>query len=499
MGRMIDLFRCITEDNKSLLATTCEPESTRVLSRAHKLFCPNCKGVVQYNKGKVKSSYFSHVNLECDYIGYEPETPSHRTGKELLYSWLKSKFPTAYIEYEEHIPETGQFADVFIKHTDGEFKGLTWAFEFQHSPLSSTDWEVRHNLYKSAGIQDFWILDKAKYLKFSTAKGHTDARRRNDLEKKIYSEVGLCYFLDLKKEELTIDFNFEIHSERNVYNRKNVVTDYTYHHPKEHATHIDNIRVRMNEEFKYCVLLYGEVEEQMNDRLIWILTKLKREQKIKLEQEFKEQAIKKKAFAKSKYGEETADIIEKFIEDNKVELDIRGTQEVDIPQGYNELIEDVRCMQDLEFFEKYSELINKLSLNLREFEKLKESDELIKKLIYKINYSFDFYKLSFLIDQGSHSLEDYLIIKHQEKIPLVEYVYKEYKEVLEKLASMNPKYIYKKLGEIKSSLTVWKDNPTALDYAIEYHRLKSKDEIDKYIEEIKTKIINYNPFAGDDW
>ena len=85
--------------------------------------------------------------------------------------------------------------------------------------------ESRHSLYKYAGIQDFWILDKAKYLKFSTAQGHTDARKRNDLEKKIYNEVGLCYFLDLDKEELTIDFNFIIHSESNVYNRKRMLED----------------------------------------------------------------------------------------------------------------------------------------------------------------------------------------------------------------------------------------------------------------------------------
>ena len=496
---MIDLFRCITEDNKSLIATTCEPESTRVLSRAHKLFCPNCKGVVQYNKGRVKSSYFSHVNLECEYIGYEPETPSHRKGKELLYGWLKTNFPTAYVEYEEHIPETGQIADVFIKHTDGNFKGLRWAFEFQHSPLTSTDWEKRHELYQSEGIQDFWILDKAKYMKFSKAQGITDARLRKDLESSIFNQTGLCYFLDLETSELTIDFEFYTSYETKIIKRMEIKTPYTYHRPIHHSCHIDRVKIRMNEEFKYGVFVYKEVESQMEPRLSTIISMFKRKQKLQLESEFKEQAIKKKAFAKSKYGEEKADIIEKFIEDNKEELDIRSIQEVDIPQGYNELIEDVRCMQDLEFFEKYSELINKLSLNLREFEKLKESDELIKKLIYKINYSFDFYKLSFLIDQGSHSLEDYLIIKHQEKIPLVEYVYKEYKEVLEKLASMNTKYIYKKLGEIKSSLTVWEDNPTALDYAIEYHRLKSKDEIDKYIEEINEKIINFNPFSGDEW
>ncbi|MGF6354097.1 competence CoiA-like predicted nuclease [Paenibacillus sp. 4624] len=83
------MLRCITDDNKTLIATSCETETTRALSRAHKLFCPNCKNLVQYNKGRVKSSYFSHINLECQYIGSEPETQSHIKGKELLFNWLK--------------------------------------------------------------------------------------------------------------------------------------------------------------------------------------------------------------------------------------------------------------------------------------------------------------------------------------------------------------------------------------------------------------------------
>lgn len=45
-------------------------------------------------------------------------------------------------------------------------------------------------------------------MKFSSAKGATDARLRKDLEKTIYDETGLCYFLDLDTSDLTIDFDF---------------------------------------------------------------------------------------------------------------------------------------------------------------------------------------------------------------------------------------------------------------------------------------------------
>lgn len=494
---MINLLRCVTSEKETLYASNCVETTTRKLAKDKKLYCPNCESNVIFKKGKIMSAHFAHHNSECVVTYSERETNSHIKGKEILFSWIKKNYPTADVEYEVYIPETGQIADVFVKHTEAGLAGIRWAFEFQHSPLSSTDWEKRHELYQSVGIQDFWILDKATYMKFSTAQGITDARLRKDLETTIYNETGLCYFLDLETSELTIDFEFYISYETRIIKRMEIKTPYTYHRPIHHSCQFDQVRIRMNEEFKYGVFVYEEVESQMEPRLSWIISKFKRKQKLQLEQEYEEQFFKKKLFAKDKYGEETADIIAQFIERNKEEIDIRSMKELDIPHGYNELVEDVRSMKDLNFFEKYNELIEKLLVNLREFKKIQDSDELIKKLIGEINYTSDFYKLSFLIDQDSKSLQDYLINKDQEKISLVEYVYTEYKEVLEKLASMNPKYIKNELGKIKSVLTVtvWgDDDPTALDYAIEYRYLNSKDEVDKYIKQIKEEIITHKPF-----
>ncbi|WP_411334297.1 competence protein CoiA [Metabacillus indicus] len=488
------MLRCITSDEQTLISSNCNVATTRKLSTKKELLCPNCKTTVIFKAGKVKRPHFAHHNSECVAAYHEPETDSHVKGKEILFNWLKNKYPTSEIQYEVYIPETKQIADVFVKHTEEGMEGLRWAFEFQHSPLSSTEWNKRHELYQSEDIQDFWILDKAKYMKFSTAKDVTNARLRKDLETTIFSETGLCYFLDLGTTELTIDFHFYTSYEKRIIKRMEIKTPYTYHRPIHHSCHIDQVRIRMNDKFKYGVFVYEEIESQMEPRLSLIINRFIRNQKLQLEQEFKEQAIKKKTFAKSKYGEDAANVIVQFIEKNKEELDIRIIQEVDIRDSLIQLIEDVRIMQEHDFFEKYNELIEKLLLNLQEFKKVKDSNDLIKKLMWKINYSTDIYKLSFLIDQDTQSLQDYLISKDQDKISLVEYVYTEYKEVLEKLASMNPKYIYKELGKIKSSLTVWGDNPTALDYAIEYHWLKSKDEIDEYIEQIKEKIIKHKPF-----
>lgn len=85
-------------------------------------------------------------------------------------------FPTPFIEYEVPNPETGQIVDVFMKHEDDNLAGLVWAFEFQHSKITSAAMKERHELFRSDGIQDFWILDKSVFMKFTTAKGATDAR-----------------------------------------------------------------------------------------------------------------------------------------------------------------------------------------------------------------------------------------------------------------------------------------------------------------------------------
>lgn len=482
-----------------MIAANCDPADTRKLSREKKLFCPNCNNAVQFKKGKVIRAHFAHVNSECIVTNYEPETDSHLNGKEIIFNWLKKKYPSAKINTEVYIKETKQIADVFLIHTDKGMEGLKWAFEFQHSPLSSTDWEKRHDLYKSAGIQDFWILDQAKYMRFSKAQGITDARIRNDLETTIFNQTGLSYFLDLKKSELTIDFDFYISYENKEIKGKIRRTPYTYHRPIHHSCNLDQARIRMNAEFNYGVFVFDNVEEQMEERLRWLVAKFRREQQLQLKKEFDEQLIKKKSFAKKNFENKKSAAIETFIDRIKEYIEIREIQEDTTSNEYKEFYEDVRCMQDHNFFEKYNELIEKILKNLQDYRKFEESDDIAKKAISEIVSEIDFYELPFLIDQGSNSLEDYLTNKYQEKIDLIVYVYTNYKDTLEKLSTKNSEYVKKKLKKINYWLTVYRRNPTPIDYALQFRYLKSKNEIDSSIQEIKEKIINFNPFAGDEW
>lgn len=50
----------------------------------------------------------------------------------------------------------------------------------------------------------------------------------------------------------------------------------------------------MNDEFKYSVMLFDEIEDKMNDRLIWIIKKLKRENEVLLEEELQLRIPEKK-------------------------------------------------------------------------------------------------------------------------------------------------------------------------------------------------------------
>ncbi|ULM96437.1 competence protein CoiA-like protein [Peribacillus frigoritolerans] len=476
------MIRCITSEKETLIASNCEVDRTKKLSKEKQLYCPNCQSTVIFKPGNIYRSHFAHFNSECVVTNYEPETTSHIKGKQILFEWLSKNYPDAVVQYEVYIPETKQIADVFVIHSGEGMEGVRWAFEFQHSPLSSKDWENRHELYQSVGIQDFWILDKAKYMRFSKAQGITDARNRKDLETAIYNESGLCYFLDLSTSELTIDFEFTTSYEtRNVrgINRRN---PYTYHSPIIHSFSLDQAMIRMNEEFMHGAFVFPELISRMEPRLSFIIRKLMRKKEEQEALELKEKAVEKKKFAEKEYGQEKTDVIWQFMKTNK-----------------EALTEDVRYLQPQTFFEKYHELIERLLLDIQELNIIKDSEDFTKKILASLIYESELYDLTLLNEQGALSLEEYVMAINQETVSLVTYVYETYKEELEKLASMHPKHIERELGKINYSLTPWESNPTAVDYALKYRRLETMEEADEYMKQIKDKIINYDPFADMKW
>mgnify|MGYP001038965924 CR=1 FL=1 len=473
------MLNCVNEHNKTLHASTCDEVATRQLSKDNKLFCPFCKSNVSYRNGDIVKAYFAHKNIiDCPSYGAE-ESEDHEKGKQIIYEWLKNQYPDAFIEYEYHITATNQLADVYIEHKHGNLKGLKWAFEFQHSSITLGSWKKRHELYEKAGIQDFWVLDKAIFFKLSEAKEviGTGARRRDGFDCSIFKETNLCYLLDLKTGVMTIDFKFRKSTKtRRVrgIERKN---EYFYHNPSQHSCHIDRVRVKVNDEFKYGVLMFDAIEEQMKPTLSLIISGFRRKLEAELERQLQEQAKIKKAYIKANYESEDAENIWQFMIKNR------------------EIIkDDVRTLPESSFFKKYSNYIDKVISNCKELESLEESNELVKKSLKGFVFHADPYKISFLNKQGDNSLEEHLKLEHKEKIALIEYAYNNHREVLEKLASIfNQKRVKDKLKLINFSLVVYKTNPTAMDYALEYRRFESTKEIDEYIEQIREEIIDYDP------
>ncbi|QPZ41480.1 hypothetical protein I7X10_16390 [Bacillus halotolerans] len=466
------MLRCITRNNETLNSFSVDEEIARIHSEEKSIFCPNCGNPVIYKKGPAKRAHFAHFNSDCIVPNYEKETDSHILGKEILFSWLKEKYPEADIKVEVYIPETKQIADILVKHNKEGMENIRWAFEFQHSALSSQDWVKRHLSYKSQGIQDFWILDKAKFMKFSKAKGFTDARLRKSLEERIFNQVGLCYFLDLKTSHLTIDFNFITKKDTRRYNGQTRHTEYTYHNPIKHSAHLNLIQIKMNEEFKYGVLVYEEILEKIKGRLNKIIRKLRSERDKQLDENIRKHAFIKKTYLDSKYSQDDVEIIVEFMRRNK-----------------QKFTKDITEMENEEFFKKHRDIFETLINNIHEHRIFEHSNELVKKLIYYLAI-VKIYDYSFLINQGKKSLEEYLKDLHKDEINLVKYVYETHQETLKKISIRQPCSIIRRLKTINHFLLPVKiNNPTILDYAIQFRHAKSKEEIDKYIKQINQLII----------
>ncbi|WP_233880038.1 hypothetical protein [Virgibacillus halodenitrificans] len=76
----------------------------------------------------------------------------------------------------------------------------------------------------------------------------------------------------------------------------------------------------MNDEFKHGVLIYPEIEKQMEEQLSWVLAKLRGESSKEAKEELQDRAKEKRGFSKRNYGEEKTEVIWRFLELNIEEL-----------------------------------------------------------------------------------------------------------------------------------------------------------------------------------
>lgn len=101
---------------------------------------------------------------QCEDKYSESETEEHINGKRDLYEWIKKQIGVTNAVLEGWIPETKQRPDILFEYNEKKY-----VIEYQCSPIAS-EYVERHDLYKSSGIIDIWILGTEKYLQRNMRK-----------------------------------------------------------------------------------------------------------------------------------------------------------------------------------------------------------------------------------------------------------------------------------------------------------------------------------------
>lgn len=211
------------------------------------LKCPVCDGDYEYCHGEVVSPYFRHVGKECNGYYSESETDEHREGKLLLYNWIKNQDGVTNCQLESWIPETKQRPDIYF-----EQNGKKYVIEYQCTPIAS-EFLIRRELYKLAGINDIWILGTEKY--------NLDSERCRAIEKGNVFSNGLMY-LDVNNKKLMINIE-EINKNQGVFNISS----------KFYSS--DNLKYLIDNEFITKYTIYRKLHSNQLDGFIFLEGKIK--------------------------------------------------------------------------------------------------------------------------------------------------------------------------------------------------------------------------------
>lgn len=153
------------------------------------LKCPVCDDDYEYCHGEIVSPYFRHKGKECEGYYGEPETEEHRKGKEILFNWIRQQDGVENCKLEAWIPETKQRPDIYF-----EYNNKRYVIEFQCTPIAS-EYLIRKELYKLAGINDIWILGTEKYSLEFIKDDIIHSNRYRKIEKE---NIDNLLYLDVK-------------------------------------------------------------------------------------------------------------------------------------------------------------------------------------------------------------------------------------------------------------------------------------------------------------
>ncbi|QQZ64602.1 hypothetical protein JI735_33675 (plasmid) [Paenibacillus sonchi] len=495
------MLRSRTSSGLELYSTSCDDEETRQLSSSNELHCPNCDNLVMYKNGPKTIAHFAHrPHTECVVSDYERETVDHLKGKNILFSWLTSKFPEATVELEVFIQKTDQIADVLLVHNLGEMKGQKWAFEFQHSPLSEVEWKRRHNLYRQAGILDFWIFDANVFLQYSKARNVDQARLFRDPIKAVYSETGFTYFLDLESRNMTIDCKFYVRSiERKVNNRRGTVdNEYTFHDPNDHMEILDHVEFRCDIEEQYAALVIPKIKDQFDLTFMNRIQKIKSDKHRELVEKRRYRLNEIFVYCSKHYSRRHAYVLNTFCYKNKALV-----------------VDDILNLEIPDFIDKYRTYMESILQYLGEVELIRESEDFVDKVVadqapdylYYIDLNEEQIDSPYYIQIGEIYEREFLVKvpsltvllyeRYANEVKNVQYVLHKYSSELEKLLSRNPAILDRDLRNIDHRLVrVGPKERSLLELALGYAKCSSTEEIDELMKRIRTDIIEYDPFSN---
>ncbi|WP_461239705.1 competence protein CoiA [Paucilactobacillus sp. N302-9] len=113
-------------------------------------YCPVCQEHVFLKAGQIKMKHFAHQRgSQC--VDAEPESVEHFLGKEQLFYWAKCQNYSP--KYEVYFPEIKQRADLIFRINERPV-----AIEFQCSPLSIEQLDMRNKGYRQINIPVYWVL-----------------------------------------------------------------------------------------------------------------------------------------------------------------------------------------------------------------------------------------------------------------------------------------------------------------------------------------------------
>ena len=125
-------------------------------------FCPVCGEKLVLRKGNIRRHHFAHhSSTECTDSWHYDMSEWHQEWQE--------KFPLDCQEVVMEFNGKKHRADVFINNT---------VIEFQHSPLSSEEFDERNEFYTSLGYKVIWIFDLNREYDEDKIYGHED---KNDI------------------------------------------------------------------------------------------------------------------------------------------------------------------------------------------------------------------------------------------------------------------------------------------------------------------------------